>query len=77
MTDIHNNPSQYLNGTAPLNVTGYATECNASGQDCVGLSSPDSYMWFDPLHVSTITRLTAGEPQAYTHVGTVLTRLLS
>ena len=23
MTDIYNNPAQYLNGTAPLNVTGF------------------------------------------------------
>lgn len=29
MTDIRNNPAQYLTGPPPLNVTGYNRECPA------------------------------------------------
>ena len=50
MTDIHSNPSQYLNGTAPLNVTGYVHHCNLSGADCTSEPSPDSFQWYDELH---------------------------
>ncbi|RMZ07326.1 hypothetical protein D0860_05163 [Hortaea werneckii] len=52
MTDIHNNPSQYLNGTAPLNVTGHVNQCNVTGGDCVASDSPDSFLWYDELHPS-------------------------
>jgi phospholipase/lecithinase/hemolysin len=50
MTDIYNNPSQYLNGTAPLNVHGFAHRCNVTGGDCVTSPSPDSFLWWDELH---------------------------
>lgn len=53
MSDIWSNPSNYLNGTAPLNVTGYAAECPMS--ICTSKSSWDSYMWFDELHPSEQT----------------------
>jgi phospholipase/lecithinase/hemolysin len=55
MTDIYNNPANYLNGTAPLNVQGVTKLCNSSGQNCTIASSPDSYEWFDPLHPSEQT----------------------
>jgi len=46
-TDMINNPSQYLNGTDPLNVVG----------DIVDLKIPagprrDSYLWYDAFHPS-------------------------
>jgi hypothetical protein len=49
LTDIYNNPSAYLNGTAPLDVTGYV---NLNGTANV---SPDSFMWYDELHPSEQT----------------------
>lgn len=52
MTDIHDNPSEYLNGTAPLNVTGYINHCNLTGGDCVTNPNPDSFTWYDELHPS-------------------------
>ncbi|KAK3691167.1 hypothetical protein LTR37_018821 [Vermiconidia calcicola] len=52
MTDIYNNPSEYLNGTAPLDVTGYVNRCNTTGGDCVTNPSPDSFLWYDELHPS-------------------------
>ncbi|KAK4499334.1 hypothetical protein PRZ48_009847 [Zasmidium cellare] len=55
MTDIYNNPSAYLNGTAPLNVTGAVHECDASGAACTNSESPDSFMWYDDLHPSEQT----------------------
>lgn len=56
MTDIYHNPSQYLNGTAPLNVTGTSKTCaTVSGQNCTVSASPDSFEWFDPLHLSEQT----------------------
>lgn len=50
--DIHNNPAEYLNGTAPLNVTGFIHHCNSTGGDCVTEPSPDSFLWYDELHPS-------------------------
>lgn len=44
------NPSAYLNGTAPLNVTSWVSRC--SGDSCPGKLSPDSYLWYDQLHPS-------------------------
>lgn len=63
MTDIHSNPAQYLNGTAPLNVTGTSKTCaTVSGQNCTVNASPDSFMWFDALHPSEQTsRIVARE----------------
>jgi hypothetical protein len=55
MQNIHDNPSAYLNGTAPLNVQGYVNHCNVTGGDCVANSSPDSFMWYDELHPSEQT----------------------
>lgn len=56
MTDIHSNPAQYLNGTAPLNVTGTSKTCAViSGQNCTINASPDSFEWFDTLHPSEQT----------------------
>jgi hypothetical protein len=57
LTDIYNNPSQYLNGSALLDVTGYANNVNGSNN-----TSPDSFMWYDELHPSEQTdRVTARE----------------
>ncbi|KAL1606009.1 hypothetical protein SLS59_003133 [Nothophoma quercina] len=63
MTDIHSNPSQYLNGTAPLNVTGTSKQCaTISGQNCTVNPSPDSFEWYDALHPSEQTsRIVARE----------------
>ncbi|KAJ4400277.1 hypothetical protein N0V91_008842 [Didymella pomorum] len=63
MTDIHSNPSRYLNGTAPLNVTGTAKQCpDTTGTNCTINASPDSFEWFDPLHPSEQTsRIVARE----------------
>lgn len=55
MTDIHSNPSAYLNGTAPLNVNGYVNHCNTTGGDCEASPNPDSYLWYDELHPSEQT----------------------
>jgi len=55
LTDIYNNPSAYLNGTAPLDVTSYSHKCNTSGADCVASTTPDSFMWYDELHPSEQT----------------------
>ncbi|OQO05439.1 hypothetical protein B0A48_09208 [Cryoendolithus antarcticus] len=49
LTDIYNNPSAYLNGTAPLNVTSYV---NLNGKPN---ASPDSFIWYDELHPSEQT----------------------
>lgn len=53
--DIYTSPSNYLNGTAPANVTSYINQCNINGTDCVKNPSPDSFLWFDPLHPSEQT----------------------
>ncbi|OMP88819.1 GDSL esterase/lipase [Diplodia seriata] len=49
-TDIYENPADYLNGTAPLNVQGYI-----SANESLSLSDRDSYMWYDALHPSEQT----------------------
>ncbi|KZO96203.1 carbohydrate esterase family 16 protein [Calocera viscosa TUFC12733] len=52
-TDIYNNPSAFLNGTAPLNVTGYYAHSNSTGGDVYFVNdSPDSFMFYDGLHPS-------------------------
>ncbi|KAF9233570.1 carbohydrate esterase family 16 protein [Melanogaster broomeanus] len=60
-TDIYNNPTKYLNGTAPLNVTGCVNSCvynlNESTGDpgaCTTATGTDrdSFMWYDELHPS-------------------------
>jgi len=52
ITDIWKNPSAYLNGTAPLNVTGVIDECDVKGNNCTLKENRDSYLWFDELHPS-------------------------
>ncbi|KAI0126861.1 hypothetical protein BJ170DRAFT_630284 [Xylariales sp. AK1849] len=53
LSDIWNNPSKYLNGTVPLNVTGYITDC--ANDTCASSSARDSYLWYDELHPSEQT----------------------
>jgi phospholipase/lecithinase/hemolysin len=52
MTDIWANPSQYLNGTAPYNVTSSVYRC---GSPCAPNAVRDSYLWYDDLHPSEQT----------------------
>ncbi|KAI9146927.1 Acetylesterase [Paramyrothecium foliicola] len=52
MSDIWHNPSKYLNGTLPLNVTSFVTAC---GKACDSNDARDSYMWYDELHPSEQT----------------------
>lgn len=61
MTDIYKNPAEYLNGTAPFNVTGYDNQCNTAGSDCVRSPNPDSFLWYDPLHPSQQTDRVIGQ----------------
>lgn len=55
ITDIWKNPANYLNGTAPLNVTGNVYTCDTAGNNCKSASNPDSYLWYDELHPSEQT----------------------
>ncbi|KAL1747183.1 GDSL lipase/esterase [Schizophyllum fasciatum] len=59
--DMYNNPADYLNGTAPLNVTGAVHACvYEEGQstsdpvECTTVQGTDrdSYLWYDELHPS-------------------------
>ncbi|KAL4885915.1 SGNH hydrolase-type esterase domain-containing protein [Aspergillus karnatakaensis] len=52
ITDIWHNPAEYLNGTAPYNVTGSVYRC---GSDCDDNAVRDSYLWYDDLHPSEQT----------------------
>jgi phospholipase/lecithinase/hemolysin len=54
MTNIYNNPSAYLNGTAPLNVAVPVRDCTP--EVCITNESPDSHMWWDDLHPSEQTQ---------------------
>jgi hypothetical protein len=64
--DMYNNPSRYFNGSAPVNVTGFSHHCDMHRSNCRKLPSPDSYMWYDELHLSEQTaRSVAAE---YLHV---------
>jgi len=68
--NIYYNPSKYLNGSHPLNVTGYDSHSNITGGDTVVSPNPDSFMWYDSLHFSQqIARQLAKEIVA-TLVGT-------
>ncbi|KAI0317843.1 GDSL lipase/acylhydrolase [Amylostereum chailletii] len=57
-TDILDNPSNYLNGTAPLNTTGAINACvfkeNTTISTCTVTTGTDrdSFVWFDELHPS-------------------------
>ena len=53
--DIYNNPTNYLNGSAPANVTGYVHHCDINGANCADQPSPDSFLWYDELHPSEQT----------------------
>ncbi|KAF9528819.1 GDSL lipase/acylhydrolase [Crepidotus variabilis] len=56
--DMYNNPKNYLNGTAPLNVDGAVSICvyqlNGDQSNCTEVEGTDrdSYLWFDELHPS-------------------------
>ncbi|EIN06960.1 carbohydrate esterase family 16 protein [Punctularia strigosozonata HHB-11173 SS5] len=60
-TDMHDNPSLYLNGTAPLNVTGSIVSCilqvnesTSDPGDCTIAQGTDrdSFLFFDEIHPS-------------------------
>ncbi|PIL25384.1 hypothetical protein GSI_13274 [Ganoderma sinense ZZ0214-1] len=62
--DIYKNPQLYLNGTAPLNVTGAAHSCvyelneSTSGKAVCTTANgtdQDSFLWYDELHPSVQT----------------------
>ncbi|KAL6302569.1 GDSL lipase/acylhydrolase [Sparassis latifolia] len=64
VSDIINHPANYLNGTAPLNVTGCVNACvyqlngNSSGPAaCTVANGSDAYsfLWYDELHPSQQT----------------------
>ncbi|KAH7909673.1 carbohydrate esterase family 16 protein [Hygrophoropsis aurantiaca] len=64
ITDIYNNPGNYLNGTAPLNVTGCVNSCvynlnesESDTGDCTVAEGTDrdSFLWYDELHPSEQT----------------------
>lgn len=65
-TDVYNHPGNYLNGTAPLNVTGCINSCvyalnestSATG-DCTVAegSAQDSFMWYVDLSLLTLVCL--------------------
>lgn len=55
ISDIYDNPSAYLNGTQPANVTGFIHHCRMEGEEQVcedeyGGTSDDSFLWYDALH---------------------------
>ena len=53
ISDIYNNPSEYLNGTEPANVEGFEHHCSLDGMTCTDMyngTSPDSFLWYDELH---------------------------
>jgi len=54
ITDIYNNPTQYLE--APANVTGYYRYCNLNSSVCTPSEEPaHSFLWYDELHPSERT----------------------
>jgi hypothetical protein len=55
ISDIYNDPSSYLNGTQPANVTGFIHHCMMDGEERVcedeyDGDSNDSFLWYDELH---------------------------
>ncbi|KAI5849813.1 GDSL lipase/acylhydrolase family protein [Tricharina praecox] len=54
LADIYHRPELYLNGTAPLNVTGYNYGCTADYSRCRTYRGDDrdAFMWYDELHPS-------------------------
>ncbi len=64
---MYNNPSEYLNGTAPLNVTGAVLSCvypegsdNSSVCTTVHGSDRDSFLWSARFATAVGTNLTFG-----------------
>jgi len=74
ISDIRSHPQNYLNGTAPLNVTGCINSCvyqlnesTAGPADCTVAegTARDSFLWYDELHPSEQTdRIIAREISA-------------
>lgn len=55
ISDIYDNPTAYLNGSEPANVTGHENQCPPAGGACELMyngTSSDSFLWFDELHPS-------------------------
>ena len=51
ISDIYDNPTAYLNGSAPANVTGFEHHCSLNDSICSNpVDSPDSFLWYDELH---------------------------
>lgn len=50
--DVYERPSEYLNGTTPLHVTGFYKQCDPTAGNCTQSDSPDSWLWYDELHPS-------------------------
>lgn len=55
VTDIYNNPDEYL--ASPANVTGQYHLCNVNGTDCTSQSDIGltHFLWYDELHPSQTT----------------------
>lgn len=55
MTDIYNNPTQYLD--SPANVTGQYYKCDPTGTTCTTQEgrAASEYLWYDELHPSQRT----------------------
>lgn len=52
-SDIYDNPTAYLNGSQPANVTGFEHQCTPDQKSCYLMyngTSSDSFMWYDELH---------------------------
>ncbi|RPB16756.1 hypothetical protein P167DRAFT_556450 [Morchella conica CCBAS932] len=63
LTDIRINPANYLNGSLPLNVTGFNLHCVLDGP-CTTYrpNDRDSFLWYDELHPSEqVGRIVARE----------------
>jgi phospholipase/lecithinase/hemolysin len=53
LRDVYYRPEMYLNGTVPLNVTGYNVQCGGDGNCWVYRGDDrDAFMWYDELHPS-------------------------
>lgn len=55
ITDIYNNPTQYLD--SPANVTGQYSICGSTGAMCISQEDrdPSQFLWYDELHPSERT----------------------
>jgi phospholipase/lecithinase/hemolysin len=51
LRDVHTRPEVYLNGSRPLNVTGYNMHCGLDGEcEEYRPRDRDAFMWYDELH---------------------------